>query len=81
MEVRVNDERVGQSGCEEKGIFAERTASQTTSEASDEARSLWQNVRRYRRVVGVTFGLASAILLFGFDNVVVGTVSGMPNFQ
>ncbi|KAJ4298110.1 hypothetical protein N0V90_006009 [Kalmusia sp. IMI 367209] len=59
MEVRVNDEKVGQSGFDEKGVFVERTVSQTTSEASDEARSLWQNVKRYRRVVGVTkdFGM------------------------
>ncbi|KAF2126072.1 MFS general substrate transporter [Dothidotthia symphoricarpi CBS 119687] len=47
----------------------------------DEQRSLWQNVKKYRKVTYVTFGLTSAILLYGYDNVVVGTVSAMPLFQ
>jgi hypothetical protein len=48
---------------------------------SDEHGTLWQNVKRYRRVTYITFGLSSAILLYGYDNVVVGAVSGMPAFQ
>lgn len=64
----------------EKETVVERSESQTT-EASDEQRTLWGNVKRYRKVVFVTFGLTSAILLFGYDNVVVGTASGMPAFQ
>lgn len=55
--------------------------SQASSEASDNSRTLWQNVKKYRKVTYVTFGLTSAILLYGYDNVVVGTVSAMPVFQ
>ncbi|KAF2629380.1 MFS general substrate transporter [Macroventuria anomochaeta] len=55
--------------------------SQASSEASDNSRTLWQNVKKYRKVIYVTFGLTSAILLYGYDNVVVGTVSAMPVFQ
>jgi hypothetical protein len=56
-------------------------ASTTSDESGDEQRSLWQNVKKYRKVVYVTLGLTSAILLYGYDNVVVGTVSAMPVFQ
>jgi hypothetical protein len=49
--------------------------------AGDHSRTLWQNVKKYRKVTYVTFGLTSAILLYGYDNVVVGTVSAMPVFQ
>jgi hypothetical protein len=55
--------------------------SQSSSEASDNSRTLWQNIKKYRKVTYVTFGLTSAILLYGYDNVVVGTVSAMPVFQ
>ena len=50
-------------------------------EDGDNDRTLWQNVKKYRKVTYVTFGLTSAILLYGYDNVVVGTVSAMPGFQ
>ena len=55
--------------------------SNATSEASDEDRTLGQNIKKYRKVVYITLALTSAILLYGYDNVVVGTVSGMPRFQ
>lgn len=52
-----------------------------SAESGDDQRSLWQNVKKYRKVTYVTFALTSAILLYGYDNVVVGTVSAMPVFQ
>ena len=55
--------------------------SNVSSEAGDENRTLWQNVKKYRKVSWITLALTSAILLYGYDNVVVGTVSGMPRFQ
>ncbi|KAF1847397.1 MFS general substrate transporter [Cucurbitaria berberidis CBS 394.84] len=55
--------------------------STSSSQVSDEQRTLWQNVKKYRKVTYVTLGLASAILLYGYDNVVVGTVAAMPVFQ
>ena len=57
------------------------TNSQNNSEEGDSSRTLWQNIKKYRKVTYVTFGLTSAILLYGYDNVVVGTVSAMPVFQ
>lgn len=53
----------------------------STTVISDEQRTLWQNVKKYRKVTYITLGLTSAILLFGYDNVVVGTVAAMPDFQ
>lgn len=53
----------------------------TSQEETDEQRSLWQNIKRYRKVCWITIALTSAILLYGYDNVVVGTVSAMPIFQ
>ncbi len=58
-----------------------RITSQLDTEASDHEQTLWQNVKKYRKVTYVTFGLTSAILLYGYDNVIVGTVSAMPVFQ
>lgn len=57
------------------------TDSQAGSETGDNSQTLWQNVKKYRKVTYVTLGLTSAILLYGYDNVVVGTVSAMPVFQ
>lgn len=79
MEVLRGKKTSGQAG--EKTEVVERTVSHTTSDASNEQRTVLQNVKRYRKVAWVTFGLTSAILLFGYDNVVVGTTSGMPAFQ
>jgi hypothetical protein len=56
-------------------------ASAFSTDSGDEQRSLWQNVKKYRKVTYVTLALTSAILLYGYDNVVVGTVSAMPVFQ
>lgn len=52
-----------------------------SSTVSDEQRTLWQNVKKYRKVTYITLGLTSAILLYGYDNVIVGTISAMPFFQ
>lgn len=70
---------------EKKDDCSEEEISQINSvvtvETSDEQRTLWQNVKKYRKVTYVTLGLTSAILLYGYDNVVVGTISAMPDFQ
>lgn len=81
----VDETRDDKKAEEELGQISEvnsrSTASQTSTLPSDVQRTLWQNIKRYRKVVYVTFGLTSAILLWGYDNVIVGTVSGMPKFQ
>ena len=55
--------------------------SASTGRTGDEQRTLWQNVKKYRKVTYITLSLTSAILLYGYDNVVVGTISAMPDFQ
>lgn len=42
---------------------------------------LWQSLKRWPKVVGYNLALSSAILLYGYDLVIVGTVSAMPAFQ
>lgn len=51
------------------------------SQSGDKDRTLWQNIKRYRKIAYITLGMTSAILLYGYDNVIVGTVTGMPGFQ
>lgn len=43
--------------------------------------SLWQSVKTYPKIVGCCLGLTAAILLYGYDLAIVGTVSAMPEFQ
>ncbi|KAJ5832867.1 hypothetical protein N7474_001178 [Penicillium riverlandense] len=51
----------------------------------DDARSehvrLWYSVRRWHKLVGYCVALSSAILLYGYDFVIIGTVSAMPAFK
>lgn len=42
---------------------------------------LWQLLKRWPKVVMYCLALSSAILLYGYDLVIVGTVSAMPAFQ
>jgi hypothetical protein len=58
-----------------------RSTIQCLGEAGDEGRTLWQNIKKYRKVAWITIGLTSGILLYGYDNVIIGSVSGMPRFQ
>jgi len=80
QKLRDSDGKDGSVGEQITAVNSHST-SQASSEEGDDSRTLWQNVKKYRKVTYVTFGLTSAILLYGYDNVVVGTVSAMPNFQ
>jgi hypothetical protein len=42
---------------------------------------LWQSMKKWPRVVAYCLILSSAILLYGYDLVIVGSVSAMPSFQ
>ncbi|KAJ5583188.1 hypothetical protein N7535_001808 [Penicillium sp. DV-2018c] len=42
---------------------------------------LWHSIKRFPRIVGYCVALSSAILLYGYDLVIVGTVAAMPQFQ
>ena len=80
QESRSSEEKDNDTGEQISEVDSD-TNSQASSEASDSSRTLWQNVKKYRKVTYVTLSLTSAILLSGYDNVVVGTVSAMPVFQ
>lgn len=43
--------------------------------------TLKESLKKWRRVVVYSFCLASAILMYGYDYVIVGTCSAMPSFQ
>ncbi|PHH64444.1 hypothetical protein CDD81_4519 [Ophiocordyceps australis] len=43
--------------------------------------TLWQAVKKWRRLVFYCLGLTFAILMFGYDYSIVGTTSAMPSFQ
>lgn len=43
--------------------------------------TLWQALKEYYRISFYCIGLTSAILLYGYDYVIVGTTSSMPSFQ
>jgi hypothetical protein len=62
--------------------FMEGVALRSSNDIStDKHVSLWHSVRRWRRVVGYCLALSSVMLLYGYDFVIVGTVSAMPTFQ
>lgn len=42
---------------------------------------LFQAIKKWRRVTLFCVGMTSAILMYGYDYVIVGTVSAMPSFQ
>ena len=50
-------------------------------EHRDRPQTLWHALKTYPKIVGYTLGLCVAILLFGYDNVIVSSVSAMPAFQ
>ena len=62
----------------------ERTPSEVLtrdSEADEKNMSLWKAIRRYPKVTAWSFAVSLGILLWGFDLVIVGTVSSIPAFQ
>lgn len=49
-----------------------------SSEASD---SVFSSFRKWKKASAYCMCLASAIMLFGYDYAVLGTVAAMPSFQ
>ena len=43
--------------------------------------TLKESLKKWRTVVMYSLCMASAILMYGYDYVIVGTVSAMPSFQ
>ncbi|KAJ5116907.1 hypothetical protein N7456_001255 [Penicillium angulare] len=54
---------------------------QTNDSPSPKHVPLWHAIRKWPKVVMYNLALSSAILLYGYDLVIVGTVSAMPAFQ
>ncbi|KIY00952.1 uncharacterized protein Z520_03618 [Fonsecaea multimorphosa CBS 102226] len=54
---------------------------QTAEQSVDDEPTLWKSIRKWPKVVGYSLGLASAILLNGFDTSIVGNLSAIPAFQ
>lgn len=48
---------------------------------SEAKMSVWTALRRWPKVSWYSLALTSTIVLWGFDNVLVGSVSAMPVFQ
>lgn len=53
----------------------------SSPELADKELGIWQAVTKYRKVVLYCVGLSSAVLLYGYDQAIVGSVSGLPVFQ
>lgn len=43
--------------------------------------SLWQSMKKYRRIMCYCVGMTSGMLMYGYDYVIVGTITAMPSFQ
>ncbi|RYP87363.1 hypothetical protein DL769_000567 [Monosporascus sp. CRB-8-3] len=61
--------------------MAEDTSNDRNSVDNDEELPLGQAIRRYPRVAGYCLALTTAILLWGYDLVIVGSVTALPAFQ
>ena len=62
----------------------ERPPSENTRRSdNDEEKdlSVWTAIRRYPKITAYSFAVTLGILLWGFDLVIVGTVSSIPAFQ
>ncbi|ROT39001.1 MFS general substrate transporter [Sodiomyces alkalinus F11] len=55
---------------------------QASVHANEDAHlTLWESFKKYRRAVMHCIFMTSAILLYGYDYVIIGTVTAMPSFQ
>ena len=62
--------------------FIENLSPANTNNSAQEGHvPLWQSMKKWPRVIAYNLALSSAILLYGYDLVIVGTVSAMPAFQ
>ncbi|RYP93472.1 hypothetical protein DL770_000356 [Monosporascus sp. CRB-9-2] len=62
-------------------VMAEDTSSDRNSIESGEDLPLGQAIRRYPKVAGYCLALTTAILLWGYDLVIVSSVTAVPAFQ
>lgn len=57
------------------------TALSTADFVAEDELTLWQAVGKWRKVVLYCVGLNAAVILYGYDQAIVGSVSGLPAFQ
>ncbi|CAI6334499.1 unnamed protein product [Periconia digitata] len=69
------------SGSVTSSIVAEEQDDDDVSQSGDNDRTLWQNVKKYRKICFITLGLSSTALLYGYDYAIVSNISGMQSFQ
>lgn len=70
------------SGSEKKEAeFVEFALAARNTQTDNSKLSLWQAVKQNAKIVGYCFSLSNVILLYGYDLVIVGTVSALPQFQ
>jgi hypothetical protein len=61
--------------------FIEDVSSSDTNTSGQGYVPLWHSLKKWPKVVGYNLALSSAILLYGYDLVIVANVSSMPAFQ
>lgn len=60
----------------------EHTVTDTRHDTPQEAtETIWAAMLRYKKVIGYVAVSTVSPLMFGFDNVIVGVVTGVPFFQ
>lgn len=70
------------SGSEKKEAdFVEFALAARSTPTSNDKLSLWQATKQNAKIVGYCLSLSNVILLYGYDLVIVGTVSALPQFQ
>lgn len=81
MAVKIKEEQGDVTECEVQDLgLSPTTTGNFVMVKEDENISFFQAMRKYRRIVGICLALASAFLMYGYDTVIVGTVSAMPSF-
>lgn len=61
--------------------FIEDVSQDDTNAASQDYVPLLQSLKKWPKIVGYNLALSTAILLYGYDLVIVGNVASMPAFQ
>ncbi len=70
-----------QASSEDVGSYRVGSAEEAPSFNEDEDLTFKQAVQRYPKVAAYSLALTTSILLWGYDLVVVGSVTGLPAFQ
>ena len=78
-EARTEDISVARAASSTSSANAHKGENIETNE--DVHLTLMESVKKWRRIVYFSLGITSAILMYGYDYVIIGTISAMPSFQ